>query len=163
MATLTETIASTSRPHITQASPQPRQQKKPWQSRRAPSFGSTRSRTHPDPEIERLSREASRQTTSSTKRKAKWWKVRLFRGMVDDVKRRLPYYWSDYRDAWDYRVVPATVYMYFAKYEYEMHSFLLRRTFPALFFVYHSCLREEISPPFKQLLFKKSLQQLWLL
>lgn len=36
--------------------------------------------------------------------------------MIDDVKRRAPYYWSDWRDAWDYRVVPATVYMYFAKY-----------------------------------------------
>lgn len=36
--------------------------------------------------------------------------------MIDDVKRRAPFYWSDWRDAWDYRVVPATVYMYFAKY-----------------------------------------------
>ncbi|KAK4453643.1 HCO3 transporter family-domain-containing protein [Podospora aff. communis PSN243] len=43
-----------------------------------------------------------------------WWKVRLFRGMVNDVRRRAPYYWSDWADAWDYRVVPATVYMYFA-------------------------------------------------
>jgi hypothetical protein len=38
--------------------------------------------------------------------------------MIDDVKRRLPYYWSDWRDAWDYRVIPATVYMYFAKYDH---------------------------------------------
>ncbi|KFX85995.1 hypothetical protein O988_09819 [Pseudogymnoascus sp. VKM F-3808] len=43
-----------------------------------------------------------------------WWKVRLFRGMVKDVRRRAPFYWSDWTDAWDYRVVPATVYMYFA-------------------------------------------------
>ncbi|KAK5627158.1 hypothetical protein RRF57_002874 [Xylaria bambusicola] len=27
---------------------------------------------------------------------------------------RAPYYWSDWIDAWDYRVIPATVYMYFA-------------------------------------------------
>lgn len=46
----------------------------------------------------------------------KWWKIRLFRGMINDVRRRLPFYWSDWRDAWDYRVVPATIYMYFAKY-----------------------------------------------
>jgi hypothetical protein len=46
----------------------------------------------------------------------KWWHVHLFRGMINDVKRRAPYYWSDWTDAWDYRVVPATVYMYFAKY-----------------------------------------------
>lgn len=44
-----------------------------------------------------------------------WWRVHLFRGMVNDVRRRVPYYVSDWVDAWDYRVVPATVYMYFAK------------------------------------------------
>ncbi|KAL5334043.1 HCO3 transporter family-domain-containing protein [Aspergillus crustosus] len=44
----------------------------------------------------------------------KWWRIRFFRGMIDDVKRRAPYYWSDWADAWDYRVVPATIYMYFA-------------------------------------------------
>ncbi|OTA92660.1 hypothetical protein M434DRAFT_74261 [Hypoxylon sp. CO27-5] len=43
-----------------------------------------------------------------------WWKIHLFRGMVNDLRRRAPYYWSDWRDAWDYRVVPSTVYMYFA-------------------------------------------------
>lgn len=48
---------------------------------------------------------------------AKWWKTRLFHGMINDVRRRAPYYLSDWKDAWDYRVIPATVYMYFAKYE----------------------------------------------
>lgn len=47
----------------------------------------------------------------------KWWRIHPFRGMARDVHRRAPYYGSDWRDAWDYRVVPATVYMYFAKYE----------------------------------------------
>ncbi len=36
---------------------------------------------------------------------------------MNDVRRRAPYYLSDWTDAWDYRVVPATIYMYFAKYE----------------------------------------------
>jgi hypothetical protein len=36
--------------------------------------------------------------------------------MANDIRRRAPFYWSDWTDAWDYRVVPATVYMYFAKY-----------------------------------------------
>lgn len=36
--------------------------------------------------------------------------------MINDIRRRAPFYWSDWKDAWDYRVVPATVYMYFAKY-----------------------------------------------
>lgn len=44
----------------------------------------------------------------------RWWKIHLFRGMINDIRRRAPYYWSDFADAWDYRVVPATVYMYFA-------------------------------------------------
>ncbi|KAL2020003.1 hypothetical protein VTK56DRAFT_9003 [Thermocarpiscus australiensis] len=43
-----------------------------------------------------------------------WWKIRLFRGMVNDVRKRAPYYLSDWTDAWNYRVVPATVYMFFA-------------------------------------------------
>lgn len=34
--------------------------------------------------------------------------------MINDLRRRAPFYWSDWKDAWDYRVVPATVYMYFA-------------------------------------------------
>lgn len=122
MTTQTETSSSHTmsanpRIHLNRSSSHSRSQKKPWQSRRAPSFRSHRSAAGTDPETERLSREISRQTTSSTKPKPKWWKVRLFRGMIDDVKRRLPYYWSDWRDAWDYRVIPATVYMYFAKYD----------------------------------------------
>ncbi|KAK0720444.1 anion exchange protein 4 [Lasiosphaeris hirsuta] len=43
-----------------------------------------------------------------------WWKVHLFRGMVNDLRQRTPYYISDWTDAWNYRVVPATVYMYYA-------------------------------------------------
>lgn len=46
--------------------------------------------------------------------KGKWWKTKLFSGMVNDIRRRSPYYWSDWKDAWDYRVVPATIYMYCA-------------------------------------------------
>jgi hypothetical protein len=44
-----------------------------------------------------------------------WWKIHLFRGMVNDIRKRAPYYLSDWTDAWNYRVVPATVYMFFAK------------------------------------------------
>lgn len=45
-----------------------------------------------------------------------WWKIHLFRGMINDFRRRAPCYESDWKDAWDYRVVPAMIYMYFAKY-----------------------------------------------
>ncbi|KFA54806.1 hypothetical protein S40293_00803 [Stachybotrys chartarum IBT 40293] len=51
---------------------------------------------------------------SSTAAAEPWWRIHLFRGMANDLRRRVPYYASDWVDAWDYRVVPATVYMYFA-------------------------------------------------
>jgi len=57
-----------------------------------------------------------RQTSSAMSKPEKWWEVKLFRGMINDIRRRAPFYVSDWVDAWDYRVVPATVYMYFAKY-----------------------------------------------
>ena len=79
--------------------------------------------------------EATRVTsrTSTTRPPLPWWYIKPFRGMVNDVKRRAPYYLSDFTDAWDYRVVPSSsrfspfcaahllicvceVYMYFAKY-----------------------------------------------
>ncbi|KAH6892255.1 HCO3 transporter family-domain-containing protein [Thelonectria olida] len=54
------------------------------------------------------------QPEEKPRKKDAWWKIHLFRGMINDIRRRAPYYVSDWRDAWDYRVVPATVYMYFA-------------------------------------------------
>ena len=131
MSTQVETMTSSSRPsptlHRRTSSAHSRSQKKPWQTRRA-SFRSGRSRPH-DPEEDQLSPQISRQTASSQRRKAKWWKIRLFKGMYDDVRRRAPFYWSDWRDAWDYRVVPATVYMYFAKY--------VENTYPSLLSIPH--------------------------
>jgi hypothetical protein len=53
--------------------------------------------------------------------KDQWWKTKLFSGMANDIRRRAPFYMSDWKDAWDYRVVPATIYMYFAKYVYQYH------------------------------------------
>lgn len=110
--------------HNSGSSPGPSQQshRKSWQSQRIPSIRSGKSASHhaapsPAETRESLRREHTRASThASSSKSAKWWRVRLFRGMVNDVKRRAPYYWSDLIDAWDYRIVPATVYMYFAKY-----------------------------------------------
>lgn len=47
-----------------------------------------------------------------------WRRYRIFRpgrGMYHDVKRRLPYYWSDITDALTYRTFASTVRMYFVK------------------------------------------------
>ncbi|KAI1462336.1 HCO3 transporter family-domain-containing protein [Annulohypoxylon moriforme] len=57
---------------------------------------------------------AGQRRFSTGKETNDWWKIHLFRGMVNDLRRRAPYYLSDWLDAWDYRVVPSTVYMYFA-------------------------------------------------
>lgn len=40
---------------------------------------------------------------------------RLGAGIINDVESRLPWYKSDWIDAWNYRVVPATALIFFAK------------------------------------------------
>lgn len=101
-----------------QADPAPHS-RKPWSSHsQSQSKLSHHDHDHDRHEPEAITREQTRRSTTthaSSARSAKWWRVRLFRGMVKDVRRRAPYYWSDWTDAWDYRVVPATVYMFFAK------------------------------------------------
>jgi boron transporter len=107
-------LPGTTASHLRSSTRSPRPQRKPCKSRRTRTFRATRSATQNLEEEVSLSRTVSRASTSTQR---KWWKIRLFRGMVNDVRRRAPYYWSDWKDAWDYRVVPATVYMYFAKYD----------------------------------------------
>jgi hypothetical protein len=55
---------------------------------------------------------------SAQPRKSLWDRlgVHPFRGMWKDIRRRAPYYLSDWTDAWTYRVIPSTVDMYFKKY-----------------------------------------------
>ncbi|KAK2805274.1 hypothetical protein FQN50_006300 [Emmonsiellopsis sp. PD_5] len=97
-------------------SPRPHQQQQQhqWQSQSSTSsLHSTRS--HPRRQQQNPSRGAARSTPSDNDDKGeKWWHIHLFQGMAGDIKRRAPFYGSDWTDAWDYRVVPATVYMYFA-------------------------------------------------
>ncbi|KIY69845.1 hypothetical protein CYLTODRAFT_442375 [Cylindrobasidium torrendii FP15055 ss-10] len=42
------------------------------------------------------------------------WFTKLGSGIVLDIKARAPYYPSDWTDAWNYRVVPATALIFFA-------------------------------------------------
>ena len=123
--------------HSSRPSPGPSQRRKSWQSQRI-SIRSGRSASYhgSPPPAESLRREQTHASTQASSSKSeKWWRVRLFRGMLNDVKRRAPYYWSDWADAWDYRIVPATVYMFFAKYvgrfilvsrRYCLGSFIIR-------------------------------------
>jgi len=45
----------------------------------------------------------------------RWRALRPGYGMYHDVKRRLPYYWSDIRDGFNYRTVAGTIRIYFVK------------------------------------------------
>ncbi|EIM81703.1 anion exchanging protein [Stereum hirsutum FP-91666 SS1] len=40
--------------------------------------------------------------------------IRPFQGIVRDIRARAPWYWSDWKDAWNYRVIPATALIFFA-------------------------------------------------
>jgi boron transporter len=59
-----------------------------------------------------------RETTYTFSGVRGWRGYRILRpgmGMYHDVRRRLPYYWSDITDALTYRTVASTVRMYFVK------------------------------------------------
>ncbi|KAF2280374.1 uncharacterized protein EI97DRAFT_491800 [Westerdykella ornata] len=91
-------------------SPSPNRSRKTWHPR-VPFASPNNSRNGTDERHHSDAEEPARSVRSS---KSVWWKTKLFSGMVNDIRRRTPFYWSDWKDAWDYRVVPATVYMYFA-------------------------------------------------
>ncbi|KAI0056306.1 hypothetical protein BV25DRAFT_1814306 [Artomyces pyxidatus] len=43
-----------------------------------------------------------------------FFRVKVGAGIVRDIRARAPWYWSDWKDAWNYRVVPATLLIFFA-------------------------------------------------
>ena len=58
----------------------------------------------------------SRSTTLREKRRLPVWiPTFIGRGIVRDIRARAPYYVSDWIDAWNYRVIPAIVLIFFAK------------------------------------------------
>lgn len=127
-----------------------RSKKKNWSSRNFSFRTSSRpDRASDSREQEQdMTREQSHTPSggNSTAQGDKWWKIHLLQGMVNDIRRRAPYYWSDWADAWDYRVVPATIYMYFAKYGPEKcnYYFLLPFNFLISFPCY--CLTSSTCP-----------------
>ncbi|KAJ8130829.1 hypothetical protein O1611_g2797 [Lasiodiplodia mahajangana] len=60
-----------------------------------------------------MDQRSNRASAERTRPSSRWWKIYFFRGIINDIRRRAPFYWSDWIDARDYRVIPATVYMYF--------------------------------------------------
>jgi hypothetical protein len=52
---------------------------------------------------------------NSTRRRLPCGIGRLGRGIALDARARAPFYKSDWTDAWNYRVVPATALIFFAK------------------------------------------------
>ncbi|KAK8850391.1 hypothetical protein IAR55_004309 [Kwoniella newhampshirensis] len=47
-------------------------------------------------------------------RRRPWWRIRLFAGMKRDIQARIPWYISDWKDSWNYRVIPSTWFIFFA-------------------------------------------------
>jgi boron transporter len=45
----------------------------------------------------------------------RFFQVKVGAGIIRDIRARAPWYWSDWKDAWNYRVVPATALIFFAK------------------------------------------------
>lgn len=43
------------------------------------------------------------------------WFIPLGSGISLDIRARAPFYLSDWTDAWNYRVIPATTLIFFAK------------------------------------------------
>jgi hypothetical protein len=41
---------------------------------------------------------------------------------MQDIRARAPWYISDWTDAWNYRVVPATALIFFAKYAQNVYG-----------------------------------------
>lgn len=78
----------------------------------------------------------------------KWWRIYWFQGMINDVKRRAPYYVSDFTDAWDYRIVPSTsehpppllVVMSMNRYTDDVVQFTCTLQSESLFFFFASLL-----------------------
>ncbi|EGC43508.1 anion exchange family protein [Histoplasma capsulatum var. duboisii H88] len=114
-------------------SPSRTQQKKTWKSPSISSLHSSRAhprrssmrstapaaaeeaeRTRNSQNLTRADSSGSTGTRRTSSSRDKWWHIHFFQGMIGDIKRRVPYYASDWKEAWDYRVVPATIYMYFA-------------------------------------------------
>jgi hypothetical protein len=47
-------------------------------------------------------------------------RVKIGAGIARDIRARAPWYWSDWKDAWNYRVLPATALVFFAKWVFIM-------------------------------------------
>ncbi len=61
-------------------------------------------------------------SVTASKTHTSFWRIsawaqstRIGSGIIHDVRRRAPYYVSDWTDAWNYRVIPAVVLIFFAK------------------------------------------------
>ncbi|KAI1786839.1 anion exchanging protein [Ganoderma leucocontextum] len=52
--------------------------------------------------------------TPMSKRLPSWIPTSICRGIIRDIRTRAPYYASDWLDAWNYRVIPAIVLIFFA-------------------------------------------------
>ena len=77
---------------------------------------STTTNDHPLPAtLQSVPRSPSATLCRNKKGLPSWTPTFIGRGIVSDLRARAPYYASDWLDAWNYRVIPAIVLIFFAK------------------------------------------------
>lgn len=65
---------------------------------------------------------ATLQDVATNRRRIPSFVRQLGSGIILDIQARTPWYLSDWTDAWNYRVVPATALIFFAKYVTEHYT-----------------------------------------
>jgi boron transporter len=65
--------------------------------------------------VSTTSYEHSSDTGGEPRQSSSIFRIKVGAGIVRDIRARAPWYWSDWKDAWNYRVVPATTLVFFAK------------------------------------------------
>ncbi len=81
-------------------------------------FGQEMSSSKGDEKVQQGSTAPSatlRTSQTQTRGPIEGWVRKLASGIILDIKARAPHYASDWTDAWNYRVVPATALIFFAK------------------------------------------------
>ena len=70
----------------------------------------------PQQDVESKGGSTATPSTKSQTRTIQFFNLRrLGTGIIADVRARAPWYRSDWADAWNYRVVPATALTFFSK------------------------------------------------
>lgn len=85
-------------------------------SQNTPDITAEKEHVSEQPNAPNVGSKATSMTLQPAKPRRQAWYRRLGAGIIMDIRARGPWYFSDWTDAWNYRVVPATALIFFAKY-----------------------------------------------